>query len=260
MKPPHDNQQSDNNCKHKEPGMLSYEPSIICQQPQQQFKQQFRQQQFQSIPGDSYNQQSSGSVVPLSIETIEHCDPTIGASSSAASAAVASSGYTYDYWTTDSFYDRKDLADDVKSNRSAMTNKSTRQVFDLLAKILPIGVFLLLVSLMVHFVSNVEAYEPIQSISRLICIILAMTVIPLSVVFILKTICDRKDNSCWSCDEYETDYLSPIRFNLDNSSSGSRSIGPQGSLYKHHHHQQRIAPGQSEMYNEYYPMKEIPLN
>lgn len=52
------------------------------------------------------------------------------------------------------------LADDAKSNKSVMTTKSTREVFDLLAKLLPLGILLLIVTLMVHFVTYVKVSNP----------------------------------------------------------------------------------------------------
>ena len=107
------------------------------------------------------------------------------------------------------------LAEDAKSNKSVMTTKSTREVFDLLAKLLPLGILLLIVALMVHFVTYVKEIEPLRSISEVVCMALAATVIPLSIVFIMKTMCDwrRGSNSFWysnyDCSYDDTLYIQP---------------------------------------------------
>lgn len=90
--------------------------------------------------------------------------------------------------------DLRSATEDTKSNKSAMTSKSTREVFDLLAKLLPLGILLLIISIMVHFVTYVKDIQPVRQISEILCMSLAATVIPLSIVFILRTICDCRDN------------------------------------------------------------------
>ncbi|KAI1290394.1 hypothetical protein HDE_09013 [Halotydeus destructor] len=130
--------------------------------------------------------------------TISHTS-TLGltSSSSAALASSSSSSLRHNYQYIES--SNEFLAEDAKSNKSAATTKSTREVFDLLAKLLPLGILLLIVALMVHFVTYVRELEPWRSISEIICMILAATVVPLSIVFIAKTMCDwrKTSNSFW---------------------------------------------------------------
>lgn len=84
----------------------------------------------------------------------------------------------------------KSRPDDTRSNKSVATSKSTRQIFDLMARLLPAGVLLLVLMLMLHFVLYVRDLEPYKSISEVACKALAASVIPLSVVFILRIVCD----------------------------------------------------------------------
>lgn len=124
------------------------------------------------------------------------------------------------------------LAEDTKSNKSVMTSKSTREVFDLLAKLLPLGILLLIVTLMVHFVTYVKDIEPLRSISEVACMALAATVIPLSVVFIMKTMCDWRRNSFWyssyDCNYEDTLYIQPSPLHQDIATSLRSGGGSSG--------------------------------
>jgi hypothetical protein len=100
-----------------------------------------------------------------------------------------------DMLTSANFYLQfKQRPDDTRSNKSVATSRSTRQIFDLMARLLPAGVLLLVLMLMLHFVLYVRDLEPYKSISEVVCKALAASVIPLSVVFILRIVCDCNRN------------------------------------------------------------------
>lgn len=101
------------------------------------------------------------------------------------------------------YLELKSRSEDSRSNRSITTSKSTRQIFDLMARLLPVGVLLLVLLLMLHFVLYVRDLEPYKSISEVACKALAASVIPLSVVFILRIICDCNRT-------YTSDYDAPL--------------------------------------------------
>lgn len=114
---------------------------------------------------------------------------------------------------------------DSQSNKSIMSSQSTRKIFDMLAWLLPIGILLLIFTLTLHFVFYVRDLEPYKSFTEIVCVILSASVIPLSVVFILRMLCDCKhifgnetdtNGSPTSMYTYTTSQI-PTRY--DNSSS-----------------------------------------
>lgn len=103
--------------------------------------------------------------------------------------------------------DYKSFADDTKSMTSVMTSKSTRETFECLSRVLPVGILLLIVFIMIHFVLYVHDIEPFQSITEVICIALAICVFTLSSAFIMKIFCDSKDRSYWTNNPYGEEYV-----------------------------------------------------
>ena len=103
--------------------------------------------------------------------------------------------------------DYKSFADDTKSMTSVMTSKSTRETFECLSRVLPVGILLLIVFIMIHFVLYVRDIEPFQSITEVICIALAICVFTLSSAFIMKIFCDSKDRSYWTNNSYGEEYV-----------------------------------------------------
>ena len=118
---------------------------------------------------------------------------------SQAAIDIALQNYLLDY---------KSFADDTKSMTSVMTSKSTRETFECLSRVLPVGILLLIVFIMIHFVLYVRDIEPYQSITEVICIALAICVFTLSSAFIVKIFCDSKDRSQWTNSSYgEEEYV-----------------------------------------------------
>ena len=120
------------------------------------------------------------------------------------------------------FLQFKGQAEDSQSNKSVMSSRSTRKIFDMLSWLLPIGFMLLIILFTLHFVFYVRDLEPYKSITEIACVALSASLIPLSLVFILRLFCDC--NYVFGVDTVEeTNFSVPSRAFPSSQSSTANS-------------------------------------
>lgn len=94
-------------------------------------------------------------------------------------------------------------------SKSTHPDKLVKQFFDCLSKFLPLSLLALIVTVVVYAISFFMDKETIQSISKIIGIILLIFVIPSALLFWAKTLCSRPDSCCGS-DDHDSVYMIPI--------------------------------------------------